>query len=83
MDAYRTLALEEAHRVRHAVLRRDTQKQVDGVGHGVPFQQADPLLLAQVPQELPDRLAEPAIPDLTTVLGDEHHMVFTVPLDVR
>ena len=50
---------------------------------GVAFQQADPLLLAQVPQDLPDRLAQLAVQDLAAVLGDEHDMVFTVPLDMR
>src|SRR5262249_36465732 len=36
VDTHRTLTFQEAHRVRHAVLRWDAQTQVDVVGHGMP-----------------------------------------------
>jgi hypothetical protein len=60
MDADGTLAFQVPNGVRHAVPRRDRQTQVHVIWHGVPLDQFDPLLFAQVsqnPSNLPPQLA--------------------------
>jgi hypothetical protein len=44
------------------------------------FQQGDPFLVAQLPQAAAHPGPEFAVQGLAPVLGEEHDMVFTVPL---
>jgi len=46
MDSNSTLPLQKPDCVRHAVLRRNAQAQVDMIGHRVTFHQLDPSLIA-------------------------------------
>ena len=41
------------HDRRHAVLGRNRQQHVDAVGHEVPLYYLDPLVAAQLPEDLP------------------------------
>src|SRR6476620_4977246 len=68
VDPHRALALEEAHRVRHAELGRDREAQVDVVRHRVPLDRVDPPLLAQVAEDPPDLPPLLAVQRLATVL---------------
>jgi len=44
-----TFALQKTYHIRHTLLRRDAQAQVDMIAHHMSFQQPDPLLFAQIP----------------------------------
>ena len=57
---------------------RDARQHVDVVGHQVPLQQVDPLLPAQVPQDLSDLPAELAVRHPLAVLWHDHHVVLPV-----
>jgi hypothetical protein len=50
MDPNRTLSFQKSYRVRNTVLGRDAQAQMNVIAHRMPFQQLDPFLLAQIPQ---------------------------------
>src|SRR5512133_3246834 len=79
MDTDGALALQEADRVRHAVLGRDAQAQVDVVGHRMPLYQLDPSLTAQLPQDHPDLTPKPPVEDLPAVFRYDHDVVLAVP----
>jgi hypothetical protein len=72
-----------AHRKRHAVFGRDTDKKVDVVSGRMAFQQSDSFLVAQLPQDATHPCPEFAVQGLAPILGDEHNMVFAVPLHMR
>src|SRR5512135_1824252 len=75
MDTDGALALQEADRVRHAVLGRDAQAQVDVVGQRMPLHQLDPSLTAQLPQDHPDLTPKPPVEDLPAVFRYDHDVV--------
>jgi hypothetical protein len=52
MDAYRAFTFQKTDQLGNAVLRRNTQAQVDVVGHRMPIKQIHALLLAQIPHYL-------------------------------
>src|SRR5262249_48205424 len=79
MDPNGTLALQEPDRVRHAVLGRDAQAQVNVVGHRMPFQQLDPALTAQFPKDWPDPVSKPSVEDFAAVLRYDHDVVLAFP----
>src|SRR5512142_2524610 len=79
MDTDGALALQGADRVRHAVLGRDAQAQVDVVGQRMPLHQLDPSLTAQLPQDHPDRTPKPPVEDLPAVFRYDHDVVLAVP----
>src|SRR3954451_16507349 len=79
MDTDGALALQEADRVRHAVLGRDAQAQVDVVRHRMPLHQLDPSLTAQLSQDHPDLTPKPSVEDLPAVLRYDHDVVLAVP----
>src|SRR5262245_37239863 len=68
VDPHRTLALQETDRIGHAGLGRDAQAQVDVVGHRRPFQQTDPSLPTQLPQDASDLPPQPSGEDFPAVL---------------
>ncbi len=79
MNTDGALALQEADRVRHAVLGRDAQAQVDVVGHRMPLHQLDPSLTAQLSQDHPDLTPKPPVEDLAAVFRYDHDVVLAVP----
>src|SRR6516162_7105273 len=79
MHSHCAFPFQKSDRVGNAVLRRDSQAQVDMIGHPMPLQQLDSFLLAQVPQDPTDACTQLAVQDLSPVLRDEHHMVLAVP----
>src|SRR5262249_209724 len=81
VDPNRTLALQATDRNGHAGLGRDATAPVDVVGHRRPFQQTDPSLPTQLPQDASDRTPQPSGEDFATVLGYDHHVVLAVPPD--
>ena len=79
----RALPLQVAHDARDAVLRRDRQQHVHVVGHQVPLDYLDALVLAELPEYLPYVLPDLVVYDLPPVLRREHDVVFAHPLRVR
>ncbi len=73
VNLYRTLALQEADRVRDAVLRRNAQEQVQVVDHRFTFDQLHASLLAQFPQILSDPTPQPPVEHLPPVLRNDDH----------
>src|SRR3954453_23552738 len=79
MDPHGALSLQEADRMRHAILGRDAQAQVDVVGHRMPLHQLDPSLTAQLPQDHADLTPKPPVEDLPAVFRYDHDVVLAVP----
>jgi len=82
MNPHRALAFQQPQSVRHAVLRRNSQTQVDMVGHAVPFQQLHSSLAAQVPQNPATLPLQLPVEYTFTILGDDDHMLFAFPADM-
>ena len=79
----RALPLQVAHDARDAVLRRDRQQHVHVVGHQVPLDYLDPLVLAQLPEDLPKVGPYLVVDDFAPILRREHDVVLAHPLRVR
>lgn len=79
----RALPLQVAHHARHAVLRRYRQQHVDVVGHQVPLDDLYPLVLAELPEDLPKVGPYLVVDDFAPILRREHDVVLAHPLRVR
>src|SRR5579863_8423552 len=79
VDPNSALTLQKPDRVRHAVLRRNAQAQVDMVGPRVPFQQLDSSLTAQIPKDRPDLMPQSSVEDFPPVLRYNHNVVLALP----
>ena len=82
-DHQRALPLQVAHEARHADLGRYGHQHVHVVGHQVPLDYLDALVLAELPEYLPYVLPDLVVYDLPPVLRREHDVVFAHPLRVR
>jgi len=78
----RALPLQAAHDARDAVLRRDRQQHVHVVGHQVPLDYLDPLVLAQLPEDLPYVAPDLVVDHFAPILRREHDVVLAHPLRV-
>jgi hypothetical protein len=78
-----TLSFQKPNYVRHGVFWWDLETEVDVVGHRVPLQYFDSLLLTQIPQNSPYGGSQLAVDYLSAILGDEHNVVLALPADVR
>ena len=65
-----------------AVLRRDRQQHVHVVGHQVPLDYLDPLVLAQLPEDLPYVAPDLVVDHFAPILRREHDVVLAHPLRV-
>ena len=79
----RALPLQVAHHAGHAVLRRYRQQHVDVVGHQVPLDDLYPLVLAELPEDLPKVGPYLVVDDFAPILRREHDVVLAHPLRVR
>ena len=79
----RALPLEIAHHARYAVLRRYQHQHVHVVGHQVPLDYLDALVLAEPPQDLADVVPDLVVDDFAPILRREHDVVLAHPLRVR
>ena len=79
MDANRTLPLQKPDRVRHAVLGRNAQAQVDMIGHRMTFHQLDSTLTTQLAQDRADLPPQPSVEDFSAVLGYDHYIILAFP----
>jgi len=79
----RALPLQVAHHARYAVLRRYRQQHVDVVGHQVPLDDLYPLVLAELPEDLPKVGPYLVVDDFAPILRREHDVVLAHPLRVR
>ena len=79
VDPHRTLTLEKTDRRCHAKFRRDPKAQVDVIGHRVPFDQFDPFLTAQTPQDQTDLFSLATVEDFASVLRYDHDVIDAVP----
>ncbi len=82
MDTHRTLAFQKTYRVRHTVLGRDAQAQVNMVAHRMPFQQLNPLLLTQIPQDCANRCPQLSLDHFPSVFRNEDHVILAFPTHV-
>src|SRR5262245_33131224 len=53
------------------------------IGHGMPLDQFNPLLSAQLPDDPPDTASELPIDDPASVLRHKNNVILAVPADVR
>jgi len=51
INPHRTLSFQKPNRIRNTALRQDVQAQMNMVTHRVPFQQPNPFLFTQIPQD--------------------------------
>ena len=79
----RAFPLQIAHHAGHAVLRRYRQQHVDVVGHQVPLDDLYPLVLAELPEDLPKVGPYLVVDDFAPILRREHDVVLAHPLRVR
>lgn len=79
----RALPLQVAHHARYAVLRRYRQQHVDVVRHQVPLDDLYPLVLAELPEDLPKVGPYLVVDDFAPILRREHDVVLAHPLRVR
>ena len=77
------LALQVPHDRRHAVLGRYGEQHVDMVGHEVPLYYLDPLVAAQLPDDLAYIGPYLVVDDFAPILRREHDVVLAHPLRVR
>jgi hypothetical protein len=82
MNPNRTLAFEVPDRHRDTIPRRHAQQHVYMIHHRMPLQQLDPLLTTQLPEYLPDLMAQSSVHDLPAILWYNDHMVLALPLHV-
>jgi hypothetical protein len=59
-----------------------TQAQVNVIAHGVPFQQHDPFLIAQIPQDSTYRRTKHAIDDFSSVFRNEDRVILAFPTNM-
>ncbi len=78
----RALPLQVAHDARDTALRRDRQQHVHVVEHQAPLDYLDPLVLAQLPEDLPYVAPDLAADHLAPILRREHDVVPVHPLRV-
>ena len=74
MDSYRGFALQKPPRVRHAVLRWNTQTQVNMVRQRMSLHQFYSRLVAQFPEDLPYTLSQTSEHLLLSVFWTEHNV---------
>ena len=74
---------QKPHGIRHTVLRWDAQAQMNMVAHRMPFQQPNPFLFAQIPQDSAYRSPQLPVDDLPAVFRNEHHMILAFPTHMR
>lgn len=79
----RALSPQAAHHARYAVLRRYRQQHVDAVGHQVPLDDLYPLVLAELPEDLPEVGPYLVVDDLAPILWRERDVALAHPLRVR
>ena len=82
-DHQRALALQVAHHAGHAVLRRYREQHVHVVGHQVPLDYLYPLVLAELPEDLPKVGPDLVVDHFPSILRREHDVVLAHPLRVR
>ena len=82
-DHQRALALQVAHHAGHAVLRRYREQHVHVVGHQVPLDYLYPLVLAELPEDLPEVGPDLVVDHFPSILRREHDVVLAHPLRVR
>lgn len=75
--------LQVAHHAGHAVLRRCRQQHVGVVGHQVPLDDLYPLVLAELPEDLPKVGPYLVVDDFAPILRREHDVALAHPLRVR
>lgn len=83
VDANRTLAPQKTEDKHDTVLWRDAQTHVDMVSHQMAFHQFHAPLPTQLFQYRADSHSKLAEQFLFAILGNNHHMVFAFPTDVR
>ena len=79
----RALALEVPHEARHRQLGRYAHQHMHVVGHQVPLDDLDPLVPAQLPEYLTQRVSVLVVYSLSPILRCGHDMVLAHPLRVR
>ena len=77
------LALQESNRIRNAIFWRNAQHHVDMIRHGVPLQQFNTTLLAQITQYFANLATHPSVKHLLTVFWSYHKMILAFPSYVR
>ena len=80
VDPNGTLSFQESHRVRNAVLRWNTQQQMNVVQRCIALHQFDVLLPAKVAENLPDLCTKTSKELAPPVFWNNHNVVFAVPL---
>jgi len=71
------------YRVGDAELGQDAQAHMHMVRQGMPFDQLQPELLAQLAEDSADHLAQPSKDRPLSIFGDEHDVVPAIPTNVR
>ncbi len=79
----RALPFQIAHHAGHAALRRYRQQHVDVVGHQVLLDDLYPLVLAELPEDLPKVGPHLVVDDFAPILRRERDVVPAHPLRVR
>jgi hypothetical protein len=77
-----TLALDEAHHLRHRILGRNGKQHMHMVRHQMAFQHPALLLLGQTAEDLAQMLTKTFIQYAASTFGDERHVIFTLPYGV-
>ena len=83
VDKNRRFPFELSYRVGDAKLGRDAQAHMHMVRQGMPFDQLQPKLLAQLTEDSANLLAQPSKDRLLSIFGDEHDVVPAIPTNVR
>jgi hypothetical protein len=78
----RALSLDRTDDIRHRILRRNRQHEVDVVAQQMPLLHLALATLGQTPKHVPEVPAQLAVDRLLPILRDEHHVIRTRPLRV-
>ena len=81
-DGNGALTLEEADDRGHGVLGRDGDEHVDMIGHDVALVDGAFFLLGQLMEDRPEGRTNLAPEEPPSLFGNEHHVVFAVPVVV-
>src|ERR1700686_2761357 len=77
-----TLALNEPDHLRDRIFWGNRDHHVDVIRHEMAFFDSTFLLHGQLAEDLSEMLSQFPIKRLSAALGNEHHMVFALPLRV-
>lgn len=79
MNSNCALTFNEPNDLRHGILRRNSQAQVNMVGHRMPFRHFHSLLLAQVPQDPANLSSKFPKNHFAAILRNEYNLILALP----